>query len=432
MAAGEAADAVAVGAADAAGAARESLVSEKPARAPRRRRVSVSAEADVAMQSSGEDFVLKSLAKNDGELARLQTAVKHNFLFQSLNDEQRAQVFGAMEEKKVPSGHVIINQGDAGDFFYVLDEGGAEVLVNGTKVHQYSPGSAFGELALMYNCPRAATVRATSPSTLWVLDRLTFRHILYANQSKKKDDYERFLKTCSLFQHLSTQELTRIADVLEEHTFAEGEAVIKEGDDDVASMKFYIVIKGVAVATKPSKDNMMLAHIEPGGFFGEKALIENCARAATVTAKAGAGPLVCASLDVAAFERLLGPCKGAMKDRLASYSKMLDLSPIEVPSGSGLSAVRALTPVGLGSARPSPKPETAKNAQQVQSPAPAKSPAPATDKTSPTQATGKTSPTPATGKTSPTPATGKTSPTPATGKTSPTPATGKTSPKSPK
>jgi CRP-like cAMP-binding protein len=276
----------------------------------------------------------------------------------------------------------------------------------------------------MYNCPRAATVRATSPSTLWVLDRLTFRHILYANQSKKKGDYERFLKTCSLFQHLSTQELTRIADVLEEHTFAEGEAVINEGDDDVALMKFYIVIKGVAVATKPSKDNMMLAQIEPGGFFGEKALIENCARAATVTAKVGAGPLVCASLDVAAFERLLGPCKGAMKDRLASYSKMLDLSPVEVPSGSGLSAVRALTPLG---AKPSPKPEPAKSSSPEKSPAPAKSPRSA--KAAELKATSPMSPAPATGKTSPT------SPAPATGKTSPTspaPATGKASPKSPK
>jgi cAMP-dependent protein kinase regulator len=346
-----------------------------------------------------------------------------------------------MEEKQVPAGHVIISQGDTGDYFYVLDVGSAEVLVNGAKVHQYSSGSAFGELALMYNCPRAATVRATSPSTLWALDRLTFRHILYANQSKKKDEYERFLKTCSLFQHLSTQELTRIADVLEERTFAEGEAVINEGDDDAAAMKFYVVIKGVAVATKPSKDNAVLAHIEPGGFFGEKALIENCARAATVTAKVGGGPLVCAFLDVAAFERLLGPCKGAMKDRLASYSKMLEpLSPIEVPSGSGLSAVRALTPVGPGTAKPSPKPAqppatVQKSSAPQKSPEPAKSPR--LPKPEPAKASHK-SPEPA--KADPAKADpAKADPAkaePAKHKTtslkSPAPATGKASPKSPK
>ena len=43
---------------------------------------------------------------------------------------------------------------------------------------KYNPGDVFGELALLYNAPRAATITADSASALWVLDRNTFNHIV--------------------------------------------------------------------------------------------------------------------------------------------------------------------------------------------------------------------------------------------------------------
>lgn len=72
-----------------------------------------------------------------------------------------------MVEKKVKSGDVVIQQGDEGDNFYVVDEGLFEVFVNGKKVVEIGPGGSFGELALMYNTPRAATVKAVNDGVLW-------------------------------------------------------------------------------------------------------------------------------------------------------------------------------------------------------------------------------------------------------------------------
>lgn len=102
-------------------------------------------------------------------------------------------VLDAMTEKKIPKeGVTVIHQGDVGDFFYVVEEGGCDFYIRkngsaqgtsgaaglGDKVGSVGAGGSFGELALMYNAPRAASVVSNSPGILWALDRITFRRIL--------------------------------------------------------------------------------------------------------------------------------------------------------------------------------------------------------------------------------------------------------------
>jgi cAMP-dependent protein kinase regulator len=65
-----------------------------------------------------------------------------------------------MFEKKVAPLEVVIQQGAEGDNFYVVDEGLFDIFVKDKKVVEVGPGGSFGELALMYNTPRAATVKA--------------------------------------------------------------------------------------------------------------------------------------------------------------------------------------------------------------------------------------------------------------------------------
>lgn len=101
-------------------------------------------------------------------------------MFKSLEVAQLEVIVGAMTSVRVQAGDQVIRQGDAGDLFYVVDSGEFEVYVassagTDTKVMDVMNGGSFGELALMYGSPRAATVRAVSDGKLWALDRTTFR-----------------------------------------------------------------------------------------------------------------------------------------------------------------------------------------------------------------------------------------------------------------
>lgn len=97
-----------------------------------------------------------------------------------------------MQEFKLSAGTSAIKEGDDGDFLYVVESG----ILKCTKVFpgnteptflkDYVPGEAFGELALLYNAPRAATITANEESILWGLDRRTFNHIVKDSAIKRR------------------------------------------------------------------------------------------------------------------------------------------------------------------------------------------------------------------------------------------------------
>lgn len=111
----------------------------------------------------------------------------------------------------------------------------------------YAPGEAFGELALLYNAQRAASVIAKTPCILWALDRETFINIAKESAVKKRQKYENFLKSVTILANLDAYEISMISDALKTCSYKENDFVIKEGEiGDV----FYIVEEGEAVATK--------------------------------------------------------------------------------------------------------------------------------------------------------------------------------------
>ena len=209
------------------------------------RRKSVSAEGYDPDDDDDEDEQHVIHGKSDEQRKRLTTVVESMLLFKNIDAEQFNQVIDAMFEKVVEPGENIIKEGDDGDYFYVIESGQYDVLkeIDGEqkKVFQYDNKGNFGELALMYNAPRSATVTSVTPGNLWALDRETFRRIVVKSQAKKRRQYEQFLAKVELLSTLNEEEISKVADAIEPKKYNDGELVISQGD---APDYFYIVCEG--------------------------------------------------------------------------------------------------------------------------------------------------------------------------------------------
>ncbi|GME82658.1 unnamed protein product [Ambrosiozyma monospora] len=283
-----------------------SLAKTAPMALNANRRTSVSAEALNPDTFSNDNWKPPVHKLTQEQLERLNASVVKNFLFSQLDEESLKTIIYALEEKRVPKGTEIIRQGDEGDYFYVVEQGIIDFYVNGNKVNSSGPGSSFGELALMYNSPRAATATAETDCILWALDRMTFRRILLEGTSKKRSMYEKFLKDVPVLKSLSSYERSKLADALNTESYQAGESVVKEGD---AGENFYFIESGTAEVTKEGHAGA-LSVLKKGDYFGELALLYDSPRQATVKATSS---LKVVTLGKSGFQRLLGPAVEVLK-----------------------------------------------------------------------------------------------------------------------
>ncbi|XP_061544233.1 protein kinase, cAMP-dependent, regulatory, type II, alpha, B isoform X1 [Phycodurus eques] len=294
------------------------------------RRVSVCAEAYNPDDDEDDDTEPRVVhPKTDEQRRRLQDACKDILLFKTLEQEQFAEVLDGMFEVQVKPQEHIIDQGDDGDNFYVIERGVYDIVVAkdgvSVRVGKYDNKGSFGELALMYNTPRAATIMATQEGALWGLDRATFHRLIVKNNAKKRRMYEAFVECVPLLKSLELSERMKIVDVLGARCFKDGECIIAQGDSAdcfyfMESGQVRIMIKTKTKAGQQDDTEVEVARCSRGQYFGELALVTNKPRAASVYA---VGETKCLVIDIQAFERLLGPCKEIMKRNISQYEDQL-------------------------------------------------------------------------------------------------------------
>jgi hypothetical protein len=100
--------------------------------------------------------------------------LRGNAIFAPLPAAVLEQLADRLAEVRAPAGEEIIRQGDRGDRFYVIEDGTVEVAVDGGPPRELGRGESFGEIALLRDVPRTATVTARTDVVLFALDRATF------------------------------------------------------------------------------------------------------------------------------------------------------------------------------------------------------------------------------------------------------------------
>ncbi len=211
------------------------------------------------------DMIVK---KTPDDIKIIESAIGAHFLFQNINSSQKQSVIDVMQPMRVKKGQYIITQGEmetenddnnsnsngninSGDHFYIVKTGKFEVRQDDKVIHTYYGDSSknhhpgFGELSLLYNKPRAASVVAIEDnSELFCLNRKIFKRVIIKNGTS--NNLQSLIKCLRLIQHFRCLDLTQLQKL--SLTLSENVEKYQLNDmiatqDDVDD-KLYIIIKG--------------------------------------------------------------------------------------------------------------------------------------------------------------------------------------------
>jgi len=296
-------------------------------------------------QENINDYVKEVVHKDDGIRTLIYHAIKDNILFEANTEDELTEIVDIFEPCSFETCDVVIEQGQNGDEFFVVEKGELSIAVrmdaednekdivmarsvNEVKVGTYSDGSAFGELALIYRSPRAATITANDECKLWRIKRAWYRGVVGQHRQRLHKEKLEFLPAVKVGKYLfsdvfSRDQLDSIAQLLKQEYYKRGDTIVREGE---SGNTFYIIQTGTVDILKAGMNNdLPITSVGVKDFFGEKALLSDDVRAATVVASSDV--VVCYVMTRGDFSRVLGNMKdildGKVKQRSTRVSVLI-------------------------------------------------------------------------------------------------------------
>ena len=159
-----------------------------------KRRLEEEGRLAIVSRNSEREYVRVAVPKTDEVKKLILESIRDNILFKACSHEELAELVEVFAPQEAPAGSTVIRQGDEGDAFYVMERGTIDVYIGEQyRVTLYS-GASFGEIALLYNCPRSATLRTGFDCKLWGISRAAFRAITSQFKQRRTDAKVAFLK----------------------------------------------------------------------------------------------------------------------------------------------------------------------------------------------------------------------------------------------
>jgi len=287
-------------------------------------------DSDMAHDEEDEALVNKALLANAN--------LKH-LLPSGENVAKEAMQF--CRRLAVKKDTILIHQGDReADSFYIIEQGAFSVTVvekrksfsfgrkntenfNKKCVGTLRRGQSFGELALLYRAPRAATVTALEDSSVWVLDRHAFKEVLRKIAFSKNKDYSQYLNGLDLLNSLSAAEKRLLTTAFESVHFVKDNQIFSPGD---ASTCLYVLIDGkVEIVDEKSRRKVLEANYgkKTWKYVGQEALLSTRPRGCRVTVLSATARAL--TLDRNVFSMLLRGASAADVKELAQQKDTADV-----------------------------------------------------------------------------------------------------------
>ncbi|KPU73263.1 uncharacterized protein Dana_GF14659, isoform C [Drosophila ananassae] len=183
-------------------------------------------------------------------------------------------------------------------------DGRVEVSREGKYLSTLSGAKVLGELAILYNCQRTATITAITECNLWAIERQCFQTIMMRTGLIRQAEYTDFLKSVPIFKDLADDTLIKISDVLEETHYQRGDYIVRQG---ARGDTFFIISKGkvrVTIKQQDTQEEKFIRMLGKGDFFGEKALQGDDLRTANIICESPEG-VSCLVIDRETFNQLI-------------------------------------------------------------------------------------------------------------------------------
>lgn len=265
---------------------------------PRTKRLGISGESSNQQKM----HVLHRFPKSNEVKRFIRLAIMNNHLLNKLDPGQVNEIIECMYEKHAVENCFVIREGDEGEHLFVAEEGEFEIYKDEELIGKMSNKKCFGELALLYNCKRTASVKALNTATLWVLDRNMFQTIMMKTGLERQKDLIRFLKSVNIFENLPERKMLKIVELIEVQSYSEDQCIIRQGEE---ANSFFIVQSGwVKVTQKVEDEEIEVREMTVGDYFGEIALLDGGKRTASIYAMKGPTEVLCLYSQV--FAQLIG------------------------------------------------------------------------------------------------------------------------------
>jgi cGMP-dependent protein kinase len=242
--------------------------------------------------------VVTERAKTDSDKELISAALSKHFIFVSLSPENQRVIIEVMKHYRMAAREVVFEQGKPAANFFILATGRLEVVVENRQVNIIKPGEGFGELALLHDTPRSATIRTIEPCSMWAVDGKTFRQFLQTVNSQNYVENKAFVNSVQIFASLTDEQRENLVNALTSQQFNSGQKIVNEGDPGEL---FYIIKDGTVSCTK---GGIEIRRLSKGEFFGEQALLYGGTRTATITAVEG--QVKCVAIGRHDLEQVLG------------------------------------------------------------------------------------------------------------------------------
>ncbi|CRK93803.1 CLUMA_CG007330, isoform A [Clunio marinus] len=293
------------------------------------KRQGVSGEScDVNVIGCSSDILIRKFEKDFKSKQQIKDAVLENDFLKYLDCVQIRELVESMYSRDVDLGEFIVRENETGNHLFVSAQGEFEIIVNDKVLGSLPAGKAFGELAILYNCKRTASIRAVTPnSRVWVLDRRAFQQIMMRTGLQRIEENVKFLKSIPLLQNLDDNELCKIADVLELEFYPDGAYIIRQG---AVGDNFFLISQGNVKVTQKIPGRSTEEEIRTlgrGDYFGEQSLLKEDRRSANIIAMAPG--VECLTLDRESFKQHIGDLEELHKKDYGDKDRIYALKQIE-------------------------------------------------------------------------------------------------------